>query len=104
MPSRALDMLDINADQLGAAERAGEAEQDQGAVPQVSRGAGRDALDDALHDVGRSRWLLLGRRPETAIDAGQGLPDHIGVRGRLEAAPTVGVGDCSLAAANGRCL
>jgi hypothetical protein len=98
------NVLNVDPHQLGAAERAGEPEQDQGAVPQVSRGGGRDWVDHLLDDVGRSRWLLLGRRPEIAIDAGQGFLDHIGVGGWLEAAPAVGVGDCSLAAANGRCF
>ena len=67
-------MLDIDADQFGASERAGEAEQDEGAVTQP-RQIGATDRDKPL-DVGRGQGSRAsGRLAVPARDPTERFPD-----------------------------
>ena len=76
-------MLALDGDQLGPAQRAGIAEQQQGAVAQVGQAPGAAGGDQPL-DLGRSeRGGPAGRPAVFAVDAAQGVVDHRVIGGEV---------------------
>ena len=75
--ANACDVLDIDGHQLGAAKRAGIAEQDQSAIPQIRPRAGGDGAKDLLDDVGGGRRGLVGCGAALAAGASERLGNGV---------------------------
>jgi hypothetical protein len=63
------DVLEVDADELGAAEGAGEADGEHGAIAQPSLCREVDRSDHLGQDVGRERRGLARSHAERPVDA-----------------------------------